>query len=321
MKMGFVLVIAILFNFSYFPLRIQGQGKLEVMVVPPAPALNWKNPTILTLGYLRSYAQKTMAKKLFGRERSAMGHGIVRVKCSTGAEEVDFWSGFTGNENYRGVHLLLGGAGLSIMTYNYLDGHIQSTEYVNKYLDDINRQPKIQAGFIRINISQEQCETIQYHYDGFRKNGTDNLVYGFFTDPLNIQGAGCTSYAISFAQKSGVFSPFLQEKWTRTIEISAKNLGPTNQANSIEGYILKPVSFIRFINFLWPLRWKKENDKLIRFSFFDPQFMADFFKDSIECMEHPENCKNAPELLNWLKENEAKVCSNEYLKGIEIRLK
>ncbi|HAQ38204.1 MAG TPA: hypothetical protein DCQ58_06810, partial [Saprospirales bacterium] len=300
---------------------LEGQGKIEVMVVPPDPALNWKNPTILTLGYLRSYAQKTFAKKLSGRERSAMGHGIVRVKCSTEAEEVDFWSGFSGNENYRGLYLLLGGAGLSIMTYNYLDGHIQSTEFVQKYLDDIIQQPKIQAGFIRMNISQEQCEIIRNHYEGFRQNGTENLIYGFFTDPLSLEGAGCTSYATSFAQKSGVFSPFLQEKWTRTIEISAKNLGPTNQASSIEGYQLKPVSFIRFINFLRPLRWKKENDKLIRFSFIDPQYMADFFRQSIECLEHPENCKNKPELLNWLKENEAELCSNEYLRGIEIRLK
>ncbi|HAY70288.1 MAG TPA: hypothetical protein DCX89_00205 [Saprospirales bacterium] len=69
------------------------------------------------------------------------------------------------------------------------------------------------------------------------------------------------------------------------------------------------------------MRWKKENDKLIRFSFIDPQYMADFFRQSIECLEHPENCKNKPELLNWLKENEAELCSNEYLRGIEIRLK
>jgi len=302
-------------------LKTQGQGKIEVMVVPPAPALNWKNPTILTLGYLRSYAQKTIAKKLFGRQRSAMGHGIVRVQCSTETEDVDFWSGFTGNEDYRGLHLMLGGAGLSILTYNYQDGHIQSTEFVNKYLNDIIQQPKIQAGFIRMNISQEQCKTIQSHYEGFRQNGTENLIYGFFTDPLNKQGAGCTSYATSYAQKSGVFPAFLEENWTRTIEISARNLGPTNQMSAVEGYKLKPISFIRFINFLRPLKWKNKNDKLVRFSFFDPQFMADFFRHSIECLEHPEKCKNRPELLNWLKENEAKVCSNEYLRGIEIRLK
>jgi len=321
MKYICLLIILVSCSLGPLPVKLPAQGKLELMVVPPAPALNWDNPTILTLGYLRSYAQKTVSKKLFSRQRSAMGHALVRVQCSTGAEDVDFWSGFSGNENYRGVHLLLGGAGLSIMTYNYQDGHIQSTEFVNKFLSDIIQQPEIHAGFIRINISPEQCKIINTHYEDWRKNGTENLIYGVFADPLSFQGAGCTSYAVSFAQKAGIFPPFLEENWTRTVELSTKNLGPTDQAYSVEGYTLKPLSYTRLINFLRPLKWKRENDKLIRFSLIDPQYMADFFKLSIECLEAPEKAQSRPDLMNWLSENKAKICYNEYLRGIEITLK
>lgn len=321
MRIFLIVVAVFLLDLSgYFP-GLYAQGKMEIMVVPTAPSLNWDNPTILTLGYLRSYVQKTVAKKLFGRQRSAMGHGIVRVQCSTGEEEVDFWSGFTGNENYRGLHLLYGGAGLSIMTYNYQDGHLQSTEFVNKYLHDITQQPQIKAGFIRMNVNQEQCRMIKDQYEDFRKNGTENLVYGFFTDPLRFNGAGCTSYATSYAQKSGIFQHFLEKQWTRTIEISINNLGPTDQVDSIDGRVLKPVSFIRFVNFLRPLKWKKANEPVIRFSFIDPRYMEDFFSKSIECLENPDKCKDRPELMDWLTENEAKVCHNEYFKGVEIHLK
>jgi hypothetical protein len=295
---------------------VMAQGKLEIMVVPTANELNWDNPTKLTYAFLRSYARRMIAENIYKKERTAMGHGLVRTKCHTGEEEVDFWSGFNGNTNNYALNLAKAGAGLSVFLYDYNDGYIQSTEFVHKYLKDIISQPSVKPSFIRINVSQEQCRMIKQHFEDF--NSQDTLWYGFFTDPHKANGAGCTSYVISYAQKAGIFPQFLEKNWTRKVSMSLKHLGPTRQNSEIDGHVLEPVSFFKFMNPLKQTKWNNKGDKLISFLYPDPQFMIDFLLKSVTCLENPAQCNDRPDLMDWLIENKAKVTTNEYMKGIEI---
>lgn len=320
MKICLVTIFAVIINLNIKNGNVQAQGKFEVLIVPTEHPFNWENPTTLTYGYLRSYIQKTFAKKVHGKHRSAMGHGFVRAQCSTGEEMVDFWSGYSNHEDFKSLHMLLGGSGLSIFYYKFNNGYIQSTEYINQYMKDIMEQPSIKAAFIRFNIDEEQCRVIRDHYETFRKNGTENLIYGLITDPLGFKSAGCTSYAVSFTQKAGILNEFLEQNWTREIKLTRDILGPTDQGHILDDQLLKPVSFFKLINPFRPLKWIKEEQKLLTIPMFDPQYMADFMNTSIECLKDPQKCKDKKDLMNWLIEHQAKLCSNEYVPGIEISL-
>lgn len=313
----FIAAMILLVNLMSDPAsNIIAQGKLEMMVIPTSKPLNWGNPTSLKYGFFRTYAQRMISEKIYGRERTAMGHGLVRALCFTGDEEVDFWSGFNGNRNNEALKLFLDGAGLSVFLYGYNDGYIQNTEFVNKYISDILKQPAIKPSFVRINVNQEQCRLIKQHFDEF--NAQDTLWYGFFADAEGASGAGCTSYVVSYAQKAGIFPPFLEKNWTREVRMSTKLLGPTDQAVEIDGDALTPISIFKFLNPLKPVKWNRKTDKAVYFSFPDPQYMVDFMRTSIKCLENPSQCNDRPDIMNWLMENKAKIATNEYMRGIEI---
>lgn len=319
MRISFFLAsffLAVLINYNAS--NALAQGKLEIMIVPTARPLNYKTPTRLAYGAMGTYSQKFVANKIKGLERTAIGHGLVRVLCNTGEEEVDFWSGFDGDINHESLKLALSGAGLSLLFYNYCDGYIQNTESVLQYLNDISMQTKIEPSFLRINVNQDQCRLIKQHYDEF--NQQDTLWYGFFTDVEGANGAGCTSYIVSFAQKVDAFPPFLETSWTRNLDVSIDLLGPTDQADEIDGYPLWPVSFFKFLNPIIPVKWNKKRDYVVPLSFLDPQLMVNFMRTSISCLEDPDECKDQPDLINWLIESNAKITTNEYMRGIEISL-
>jgi hypothetical protein len=298
--------------------NIFAQGKLEIMIVPTAQAFNYKSPTRLAYGAVRTYTQRMIAENIYKRERTALGHGVVRALCFTGEEEVDFWSGFNGNKDNYAYDLAKNGAGLSVILYDYHDGYIQSTEFIHKYLNDIIKQPRVKSSFIRINVNQEQCRMIKQHFDEF--NRQDTLYYGFFSDAQEAKGAGCTSYVTSYAQRAGVFPQFLEKNWTRHLDVSLKLLGPTDKVDEIDGHPLIPVSILKFLNPIKPVQWKNKGDKVISFSFFDPQLMVEFMRKSVACLEDPAHCNDRPDITYWLKENKAKVATNEYMKGVEITL-
>lgn len=297
---------------------ILAQGKLEIIVVPPSRPLNWDNPTSLQFSFLRTYTQRMIAEKLYRRERTSMGHGIVRAKCYDGTQEVDFWSGFNGNQNNNALHLSKAGAGLSVFLYDYYDGYIQSTEFIHKYLNDALKQPGIKPSFVRILVNQEQCRLIKQHYEDFTNK--DTLIYGFMTNPIDAGGAGCTSYVVSYAQKAGIFPPFLDKQWNRPIRISTKLLGPTDQSAEIDGVVLQPISMFCFINPLRPVKWNSKDDIAVNFDFLDPQYMVDFMRKSIKCLDNPSDCNDRSDIMEWLTENKARISTNEYMQGIEISL-
>lgn len=295
---------------------ILAQGKIEIIVVPTAQPFNYKSPTRLAFGAVRTYTQRMIAENVYRRERTALGHGLVRVLCLTGEEQVDFWSGFNGNKDNYAYDLAKKGAGLSVILYDYHDGYIQSTEFVHKYLNDIVKQPSVKSSFIRINVNQEQCRLIKQHFEDF--NRQDTLWYGFFSDAQGAKGAGCTSYVVSYAQKSEVLPMFIEKNWIRNLDVSIKLLGPTDKLDEIDGHPLTPFSFFRFLNPIKPVKWYKKGDRVVCLSFLDPQLMVDFMRTSIKCLENPSQCHGRPDIMNWLMENKAKIATNEYMRGIEI---
>lgn len=309
--------LAILFLIGFTP-YLQAQGKLEIIVVPTAKPLNWETPTKLQYAFLRTYFQTLIAEEFYNLERTALGHGIVRAQCFTGEEEVDFWSGFNGNKNKVALKLTLQGAGLSVLTYHYSDGHVQSPEFIQKYLKDILKQSDINPAFIRMNVNQEQCRRIKQHYDAFRNNKKPG--YGFFTNPDNAEGAGCTTYAVSYIRKAGLMHAYLEQKWFREVRISTRHLGPTDQVDMIEGIPLEPISMFRFLIPFMPTRWYKKGDTVISFSYPDPQLMIDFMHLSMDCLQDQSACHKDNKLKKWLIEHKARLATNEYMDGIEITI-
>jgi hypothetical protein len=306
-----------MFVFVIIMHNITAQGKLEIIIVPTAQPFNYKSPTSLIYSALRTYTQRMIAEKLYSRERNMMGHVIVRAQCFDGEKDVDFWSGFTGLQK-KAIHLAKEGAGLSVLLYNYKDGYIQSNEFLHKYLNDVLKQPRIKPLFVRILVKQEQCMLIKQHYDDFMKK--DTFTYRFITNPIDAGGINCAFYAVSYAQRAGVFPSFFEKQWKREIKISTKLLGPTDQIDVFDNMDLEPISWFRLMNFLRPVKWNSEGDKEVNIVFFDPQLMVEFIRKSVACLEDPVQCDDRPDITDWLKENKAKVATNEYMKGVEITL-
>ena len=46
--------------------------------------------------------------------------------------------------------------------------------------------------------------------------------------------------------------------------------------------------------------------------------MVEFLRKCIKCLANNNEGQNAPELMNWLMENNARIVTNEYMQGIEI---
>jgi hypothetical protein len=157
---------------------------------------------------------------------------------------------------------------------------------------------------------------IKQHYDEFIQQ--EFLWYGFFADVQGVNGAGCTSYIISYAQKADAFPQYLEKNWTRNLDVAVKLLGPTDQVVEIDGYPLTPFSFIKILNPIIPVKWNKHGDHVVPLSFYDPQLMFDFMRKSIKCLENPAECSDRPDLMDWLNQNKAKLTTNEYCRGIEI---
>lgn len=119
-----------------------------------------------------------------------------------------------------------------------------------------------------MNVNQQQCRLIKQHYDAFRSNNKPG--YGYFTNPDKAEGAGCTTYAVSFVKKAGLMNAYLEQQWFREIRISTRHLGPTDQVDMIEEIPLELISIFRYVIPFIPTKWYKKGDTVVSFSFPDP---------------------------------------------------
>ncbi len=321
LSIGFLLYTALLISAPERRPASTDPGFVELIVVPPFMPQDWSTPRRLLLSQAVN-AVTIGPQKLFAPDwhKSSTGHGMIHFKCESSTGPIEEWTGFSGDGSGKGTRLVFKEkAGLGVLLYEFADGHVQTADFVQTYISESSKVSRHRPRFLRMPISREQCDLMACHLKAFR--AVKDPAYGFTPDPLKYEGGGCTSYAASFLQVSGLFEPEF-ERWWRKLVISSRLVGKASlQVERGKVAIDKDqpgkVGWLKVLSLFKKSKWRSEGTKNYELEILDPQLMVDFIDDVIKCTQGEVKCSDR-RALAWVKSKGARLLDNSLGPAVEL---
>lgn len=246
-----------------------------VFAFPSSSYLDWSSPSHLA----RTAVQSTLSKRLMGHP-STIGHAQIAWRCQTpdGSWETGA-TGQTGEDHNQSLHALLSGWGLSLLELVYTDGHLESQAEVLERIR-IGAYHN-QFAWLGLKVPAENClKLVAYVKNYAQANAAVN--YGFPVDPLQLQGAGCTSFVNAALEHSGLFLPF-RTAWLRSYPIPEALLGraetlPAHSSEVPQTRIPKRLKQVALTDILFgDKHWAQPGEPAIDFHYYDPELFYESF--------------------------------------------
>lgn len=255
----------------------RGSSYILVFAFPSASYLDWSSPSRLA----RTSVSSTLNKRLFARP-TTIGHAQFAWQCraADGTLLSNGASGQSGENNGQSLKALLAGWGMSILELVYTDGVLENSQEVAERIQKGARANQFAwAGF---KVSSEQCLNLASYVNRYVESG-NYTNYGFPVNPLQYEGAGCTSYAHAAVASSGAPIPFLQD-WKREYLIPQDQMGYQAQTPPVttvvpQAKIPRRAHSVSLGDFLFGEQsWASADDPdAVRFQYYDPELFYESF--------------------------------------------
>lgn len=183
--------------------------ELTLYFYPSPNGLDWSSPTAITWSVLANQFSKFNRKigHVHVELRSNDTHLITGMAQATKIEEKKllFW------ENI----------GLGIL-FHFFKGELE--DHHDSHIEIQERAKVGNLSFLKILLSRESFERAHQYLSDYKNNGQGRF-YGLANNPLNAEGGGCTAFAMSFLQVTGLMHDEFKKHWSRYIRVPEKLLG------------------------------------------------------------------------------------------------
>jgi hypothetical protein len=226
---------------------------ITIYFIPPTKKLDWETPGTLARTALRNYMLA-----LFVNPSHPIGHSAVQITCSN---DDSIWAAVTGGSWEGDLLAFFEGDGFDLLRQDF-NGEMIDTK---KTKDDI--EANLLEGTVRwvtIKLSSDACQREILYYDHF----VDLGIYKRFNasgHPRELEGAGCTSFALSFLGVVGVQLPMA--RFERTLRVPI---------NLFRSEMKKPISASQLLATRYPGRWANEGEPQVLLKILDPSEVYDW---------------------------------------------
>jgi len=234
----------LLFFISF--LRVSA-NTLTLHAIKSPKGFDWTSP--------QSLINSSIKNKL-AFESHFMGHLYVDLNCQ-------YKRSLTGmtTKNLNFFELLFwDGTGFGIF-YHTFTGEIEKEKEILQDLDTIKTTDRYEK--ITFIISEAQCSKLKTYQEQLIKYKIDQR-YGLAHRPLMAEGAGCSSYAMSFLDVLNQVTFEMKKNLTVTIKIPEALIG--------EPLFNKRISLLS----LYQKEWARDDEKHRSLTFWDPDKMVDW---------------------------------------------
>ncbi len=231
-------------------------NSLTLYIVPPPRPLNWSSPSQIT---------STTLLASISDSYHSIGHVTAKVDCSSKGQRYRFWSGMTSSANNPSDKDLLfkDEIGMGILFYSYNGKLEQSSEIEDDLETAKNKFNRLIT--LKFLINEEHCERMRRYYEEFQMHRISKY-YGLAHRPRMREGAGCTSYAMSYLEIAGILNPQLKAAFSKNIRVPESLIGGETHKVSINDLLYSDTA----------QGWANPSDQNRELFFYDTQFMYDW---------------------------------------------
>lgn len=241
-------------------------GMVTLYIIPSPLGLNWDSPKTLVLSAVRNYLTHA---------RLPFGHVNLHLKCSVSwGDPIDFEdvTGSLGTADDPSKSLLFNqGYGLGIL-FATMPGRLEPQAEALREV-----RARIQNGnvrFLQFKTDGQACRKMADHLNNFRAQGYDRL-YGLANRPLMGEGGVCTTFAESFLEVAGIYTPQIRSAWERIYLVPERLIGGPLTGNFVPARIL-----LLPLRPFWRHRWASSNEPHFSIRILDPESMIYFIDQS-----------------------------------------
>ena len=193
-------------------------NQMTLFFTPTPYGLKWETP--------RDLAQSAILNKLFSSTNRPIGHVSIRLECTSPQQEekLFFHTGMVAKKLNAPELLLTKHMGFGILFHTF-EGRLETAEELE---EEVARRLKEQSlNFLSFPIEYTRCQRIYKYYQEFKEKNLD-FGYGLANRPRYKEGSGCSAFAASFLEVSGLMTDEYRKAWTRTLNIPKTLIGDQN---------------------------------------------------------------------------------------------
>ncbi|MBL7717129.1 MAG: hypothetical protein JNL01_16820 [Bdellovibrionales bacterium] len=230
-------------------------NRLNFYFFPSPYGTDWSSPGRLALSALKNRFS------LLPRPLHPLGH--VNIEGVNSAGERQFLTGMVTENTSDQLHLILRKHyGLGIFFHNF-PGLLEHPDEVEAQFEKRFRTDKISVLSLKVSDSvlKRACNYLSAYVDELGYHS-----YGLHNRPLHLEGAGCSAFAASFLEITGLDHTEFRQNWSHKIRIHNDHLGG---GHALDGH--KKVPFLKLIR--QARRWAMETEPHRELSFWSPDHM------------------------------------------------
>ena len=228
-------------------------NELLLHFIPSPAGVDWKTPSTLAGSVLLN-----QVAPYHGGERHEIGHVYEELTC--GDQHLFLGMTTVGNSEERDL-IFKEEYGLGILFHDFQG---MMDDPVAAATDIAGMEATGRSNFVRFLISDSTCERLLEYLSEFQANHYDQIYAGLNGRPLDRQGSGCSAFAASFLELSGLQIPEFESGWMSTYVVPYKFIGgPITNAR---------VNYLKIL-FSFESRWLANPDDGYLTNFWDPEKM------------------------------------------------
>lgn len=210
----------------------------------------------------------------------SISHNMVAWRCKDASgKTVMGATGMTGQNDKQELKMFLKGYGLTVFLSTFTDGHLNSINEVNAYINkNLKKRGAIFAGY---EVTQEECSAMQDFLHKFVDHPSKPYMnFGLLPDPEKMEGGGCVTFASALLQHAGLLHsvvPQFYRKIFATHYLMGGNLKPVVNTKIPSLDWLHGKKYRVRMSKLYHNRWDQENSVVPGFAemnIMDPEKMT-----------------------------------------------
>lgn len=230
-------------------------ARLNFYFFPSPHGTDWSSPATLALSALKNRFS------FLPRPLHSLGH--VNIEGVNSAGERQFLTGMITEDTAGQLRLVLReDYGLGILFHSFL-GKLEHPDEVEAQFEPRFKTDKI--SLLSLKVSDATVKRAVDYLNAY-VDECGYHSYGLVNRPLHLEGAGCSAFAASFLEVTGLDHDEFRKHWAQTVRIHDQHLGG---GHSKEGLIKVP--FLKLIR--EAKRWAHEHEPHRKLFFWDPDLM------------------------------------------------
>lgn len=269
---------------------VNEQNAFTIYVIPSKVKYDWSSPRSLFKSYF-----KNIKRNLFKKDSYLLGHAFVELRTPLASRRI-----FTGmrsaSRKEQKDMVLKQHYGLAILGAD-IKGKLETDAELERNVDKYSR--KGQLAFMTFYLSDEATQRLIQYFDSYMNaidsNGSRGARYGgAFWPRYKGEGAGCSAFAVSFLDLTGILKEEFDE-WLVKINIPMELIGgPYNQDHDVRVGDIKKYQ-----------RWGGPDEPDIvayeHFEIYDPTLMYEWIQDTWDEQNVSNTLPVTPVQLNQAK--------------------